>query len=384
MHILILPTVYPNRTNPLIGIFHHEQAVALQKAGHRVGVLVPPGIGATLEVRSQIRNLADLRMTHELMDDLPVYRIHWGWLPSSMPKLRAKLVTMTGKAAFERYCSEQGRPDVIHAHNALFGGYLAVKLREQFHIPVVLTEHSSAFLRGFKIPNDFVRYTLEGVNHLLAVSPALANALSGYSPQRKAEVIGNGIDTHFFNPDSNWQASQRPFIFAAVTRFDRNKAIDVLLKAFATAFPNGTECLQLVGDGSERAALQTLAHELHIQNRVEFLGNQTREQVRDLLQRCHVLVSSSYVETFGVTLIEAMACGKPVIATRSGGPELFVNAENGLLVSPGDADALAGALREMVDAYYQYDSAHIRRECTECFSNEAIVKRLEVIYQSLG
>ena len=80
---------------------------------------------------------------------------------------------------------------------------------------------------------------------------------------------------------------------------------------------------------------------------VEFPGLLNREEVRNIIQESHVVVSSSIIETFGVTLIEGMSCGKPVIATRSGGPEEFVTPEVGILIPTDDITALANAMKSM-------------------------------------
>lgn len=123
--------------------------------------------------------------------------------------------------------------------------------------------------------------------------------------------------------------------------------------------------------------------QLGLSEQVTFLGRIPHEDIPGLLQRVHAVVSASRTETFGVTLIEALACGKPVVATRSGGPEHFVNETNGLLVPVGDVEALTAALREMVDHYDRYDAASIRAECVERFSEAAIIRQLEQVYAGL-
>jgi len=102
--------------------------------------------------------------------------------------------------------------------------------------------------------------------------------------------------------------------------------------------------------------------------------------VREALQQCDALVNSSVIETFGVTLIEAMACGKPVIATRSGGPEDIVKPENGLLVTKDDVPALAQAIIQMAQTYTRYDPQRIRESVTSRYSEAVYVQRLADYY----
>jgi L-malate glycosyltransferase len=135
--------------------------------------------------------------------------------------------------------------------------------------------------------------------------------------------------------------------------------------------------------GPERERLEKIACELGIERQVNFLGRLSREQVRAVMQSSHAVVSSSHFETFGITLIEAMACGKPVIATRSGGPETIVTKENGLLVEAGNVEALAQAMLELRQCYADYPPEQIRAGCVARFSSPVFVNTMTKIYKDL-
>jgi glycosyltransferase involved in cell wall biosynthesis len=340
-----------------------------------------------------LRRLRDLGRLPELSTKVSVeddaglasYRTYqWGWFPGFMPRAHGWLVTLLGLRTFDRYCSDRGRPDIIHAHCILHGGYLAARIRQRYHIPVVLTEHSSAFLSGLIRPGQarIVRYTLPRVDRGLAVGPDLAVALGSYAPEQDVEVLGNLVDAEFFVPGSA-KLPETPFVFAAVALLTHTKGMDVLLDAFARAFWGQNVVLRIGGDGEERLALEQQVRSLDLEKQVEFAGLLSRAQVRTLMQQSHALVSTSYVETFGLSLIEAMACGKPVVATRSGGPEYIVNESNGLLVRPGDPDGLASAMQQLMQTWDQYDPVRIRADCVGRFGAQAVVGRLESIYRGL-
>jgi glycosyltransferase involved in cell wall biosynthesis len=186
----------------------------------------------------------------------------------------------------------------------------------------------------------------------------------------------------FFTPGTE-PPTNEAFVFTLIANLNPNKGIDVLLKAFRQAFTTEATRLNIVGEGKQRAALENLTRQLGLTERVQFLGFQPREQVRDIIRASQVVVSSSYHETFGITLVEALACGKPIVATRSGGPDRIVNERNGLLVPTGDPAALAAALRQIYETYGQYDPVQIRAECLATFSDEAMVRRLEEVYTGL-
>ena len=122
----------------------------------------------------------------------------------------------------------------------------------------------------------------------------------------------------------------------------QNKGFDVLLKAFAMVikdYPNLH--LTIAGDGPEKANLTALIQQLNLTNHVSLLGAQNRTQVRDLMRESRCLVVSSYIETFGVVVIESLSQGTPVVATLCGGPESILTEGDGLFVKVNDEKSLA-------------------------------------------
>jgi glycosyltransferase involved in cell wall biosynthesis len=141
--------------------------------------------------------------------------------------------------------------------------------------------------------------------------------------------------------------------------------------------------LDIVGEGRQKSELMVLVRQLEIENQVRFLGGLSREQVLKTISASDVLVLSSRHETFGVVVIEALALGKPVIATRCGGPESFVTNEDGLLIPPGDIEAMTDAMRKIREEINYYDPVRIRERCRRRFSERAVVARLSKIYSEI-
>ena len=220
------------------------------------------------------------------------------------------------------------------------------------------------------------------MDRVLALGPSLASALGEILPKLEVGVMGEIVDTDFFKPPVA-RRSRDDFILASVCVLVKRKRMDRLLQAFSKAF-EGQKKVRLIigGDGPERPRLQELAGELGLEKQVSFRGLMTREQVRNLFQQAHVVVSSSSSETFGVTLIEAMACGIPVVTTRSGGPESFVNDRNGVVVE-GGVQKLADALIRVRSEFDSYDPVRIRAGCKDRFSEAAICGQLETIYRDV-
>ncbi len=387
MHILFIPSWYSTPENPIAGCFFKDQAVALSRAGHKVGVLVAPQLRSLSQLH-RARRPSDFSTRRSFESEGGVWTSktsQWGWFPGPVaPKLKARWISFLARDSIQSYLAEEGPPDVIHAHCVLYGGMLAAQIKASLEIPAVLTEHSTAYFARLIRKRDLplIKSVLLSMDRLLALGPSLRSSLREILPELEVGVLGEMVDTDFFRPSEISKADDH-FLLAAVGVLLKRKGIDRLLQAFSKAFP-GRQKVRLVigGNGPERCRLQELAGELGLRERVSFPGLMKREQVRELFQQAHVVVSASNTETFGVTLIEAMACGTPVVATRSGGPEFFVNERNGVVAESGVKE-LAEALIQVRSRLDSYDAARIRTECKDRFSEPAICGRLETVYREV-
>ena len=107
----------------------------------------------------------------------------------------------------------------------------------------------------------------------------------------------------------------------------------------------------------------------------------SRESVRDELQYADAYVLSSHTETFGIPVIEALATGRPVLATRSNGPEFIMQECDGVLVPPRDASALAAGLKTLAARLPEFDANSLRQRCIGRFGKQAFAQRLKGIYE---
>ena len=197
------------------------------------------------------------------------------------------------------------------------------------------------------------------------------------------EEMPNIVEQSFTQADlaPSWDA-RRPFTFLTIAQMTPKKGIGYAIEAFAYSFSSDpTVELRLGGDGPERERLEALARSLGVADQVKFLGMLTRQQVLEEMRQSQVFVLPSLYETFGVVVIEALALGKPLIATRCGGPESIVRPEDGLLISPGDPVALAEAMRRMRKNFVDYHPEAIRQACAERFAEAVIAKRLIAAYE---
>jgi len=232
--------------------------------------------------------------------------------------------------------------------------------------------------------------------HLLqrvaAISPAVARRLrdAGVASER-IRVIWSAVDPAALAPSAPRAAvraklggaPEMPCLLVAANLVHR-KGVDVLLTAAAALAPRARYALWIAGDGPERGALEAAAARLGIGERVRFLGQ--RGDVPDLLEACDVCVLPSRREGLGVAALEAMARGRPVVASAVGGlAEIVVAEETGLLVPPGDAAALAAALERLIGdrALALRLGAAGAKRVAEHFVADAMVSAYEQLYREI-
>jgi len=385
IHVLLLPSAYPTRSCPVRGIFVQQQAESLRRLGLKVGVIYP-------DFRSMrdfsASALADnhFQISFNQENDIPIYRF-CGW---NMPRLRLEpfLWKTQAKRLFSRYIEQFGKPDLIHAHNILWGGFSAMAISAQTDIPFIVTEHASSFARGLirSWQEPFIRQVIKKADRLLTVSGKLADQIQKYTQGTRIGIISNVVDTEYFIPPSI-PRDKTPFRILTVALLTAVKGIDILIRAFAQAFDRTENViLEIGGDGTQKRELQELVKKLHLEKQVRFLGLLSREQVREAMWRANIFVLPSYVETFGVVLIEAMATGMPVVATMCGGPEDIVEPGVGRLIKPGDTGELASALSNAYSAYdkIKEEESNIRNYAVNHFSGEMIAGKLLQHYNNVN
>lgn len=379
--ILFVPSWYPNPDDPIAGVFIEEQAVALSKE-HDVAVLLPK----MAAWRNVVKTDAPDKSVTKMQSGLPVYHEYARPLiPHGPESIDYNTFARAAQNGFKKLVKEWGTPDVIHTHVVLPGGWSALGVGKKHGIPVVLTEHSSPFSMhlGTELSRKLVRETLTGVNQIVAISPSLAKTLLDFDPELSIEVIGESVKTDFFVPGGDIdKANGTGKSFFVAARLAEQKGLEHLVRAVHVLLDSGMNSFELVigGDGPDRQKLEQLAQTLNVSRYIRFLGGLNREQVRERMQKCDVFVLSSLHETFGVVVGEAMACGKPVISTRCGGPEFIVNEENGVLVDVADPQALAGAMADFIQDRVSFDPRTVRASVVDRFSPEAFVRNITAVY----
>ena len=374
MRVLILLRGYDSLKKHEVGNFELDQAKALKAAGLDVRAIA-------VDTRSPL-NPRRTGCYDYIADGIPVV---YASIPCAglLPGVRDRLSVLGMKMAFARLERSGWKPDIVHAH-FLAKGYLFCRLPESDRIPFVITEHSSAVNTDSASPRDRekMRLVYGKAARVLAVGTRLRDYIRQYTGV-EARIVPNMLDTSVFTLAPKKQGTG-PFRFVSAGNLYRVKGFDILLNALAVLRDRGKSAeLTLIGDGEEEAALRQLSGRLGLDGLVTFTGRLRREEMAELYRDADSFVLASRAETFGVAYIEAMAAGLPVIATRCGGPEDFVDGSNGLLVPPEDPAALADAMSRMIRTAGDYDRQAISAFARETYSPQAVTEQILRIYREV-
>jgi glycosyltransferase involved in cell wall biosynthesis len=380
MHVLIVPSeLYLPAWRQTSGIFQRHAATALVHEGHSVGVL-SVGFLTVPNLPRAMRAAVGGAVGVDAPDGARILRawiplpLPYRWLP---PRALRGLIEAAARRAFDRYVRRHGVPDLVHGHDPLWGGWIANLLGRQSRRDSMLTVHTSAFARSLASPGEreLAGRALNEARVVSAVSKSLAASLRRQFGIEEPAVLPNVVDDDFLK---NQRAPRRDesFVFFNAGSLDHNKNHALLLEAFARCARGTSATLRIAGDGPLRSTLAAQARALGVEAQVSFLGWMDKAGMLRELSAADCFVLSSRYETFGVALLEAVASGVPVVATRCGGPEGVVTPECGLIVESDDAPALAEAMQHILESSEAYDPEALKRYAARQFGPAAYVAQL--------
>ena len=386
MHILLIPSWYSHLRSVGAGSFFRDQAQALAAAGHKVGMVYPKVWGVRDYRAGPLPDMNVIRNEDE--GRVRLYRLDTLYRLPRMPFRDAAAFTRAGRKLFDAYVAAEGQPDILHAHATLNGGVLAASLKKRSGVPFVLTEHSTDFAQGKHRwwQKALISRVLSAADVRISVSPELRDLLVRQYGRRAepVSVIPNILTPAFEKEAPAERSPGAKPVFLCVARISAEKNQDGLIRAFAEAFPPQDDAvsapeLHFIGSGDGQG-LMNLANALGMGDRVKILGVLPPDEVRRRMAGAFAVVLASFVETFGVVVIEALSQGTPVIATVSGGPEGILTPESGILVPVRDHAALVAGLSDMLVRGRDFDRKQLRRNCLETYGEKAVVGQLEGIY----
>jgi glycosyltransferase involved in cell wall biosynthesis len=279
--------------------------------------------------------------------------------------------------------------DLIHAHFTYPDGVVAIRLGEKFGVPVIITEHAPwlPWMADYPKVRRSAVAAFEQCAFQITVSRYVQDTIVHFTGEsEKLRVIPVGVDSSiFFNHPGDEVPDPNQILFVGIMRYI--KGVDVLFEAMRTLIERRPSLrLVLAGGGYYRdyrlheKKLRSMARECQIGDHVRFVGMKSPREVAKLMRQSSLLVLPSRAESFGAVLVEALACGRPVVATRCGGPEDIVNERVGILVPKEDVSALVEGIERVLTNRAKYKPANLNRYAIDNFAWDKIARITHDLY----
>ena len=374
-HIIFLARWYPHRYDPMFGLFvqRHAEAAALYNDVSVVYVHADDNACKKYEI---VKDTADTDAIHRVSTIRVYYRKSWSKTVSLFRFFRANRLAL----------KQLPKPDIIHVHVLTRLGIIALWHKTIHGTPYIITEHWSRYLPG----NDFSGFfrkklTKTVVKHAAAVTTVtdiLAKAMQSHRLRNNNYLtVPNVVDINAFKPMPHH--NDVPKIVHVSCFENKSKNITGLIDALQILEDRNVAFqFVFIGDGIDFVMIKDYVKKLKHQENIRFTGVlEGQDYIGELASNDFLVLSSNY-ETQGVVLLEAFACGIPVVSTNVGGIPEIVNESNGILVPPQEPQKLADAMQTMVQTYQNYDVNTLRDSVIKKFSNETVGKLLNSLYSN--
>ncbi len=278
--------------------------------------------------------------------------------------------------------------DLLHAHFSYPDGVVAARLGRHYRVPVLITEHAPwlPWMERYpRVRRQAVWASGESVL-LIAGSRYVRDTILHFTGEaERLRVIPIGVDGSVFTPPLEGRRDPNQVLY--VGRIHFVKGVDVLLRAMRRLINRRPKTRLVLVGGSffrdyrlQEERLRRLARDLGLEGHVTFVGMRSQGEVAGHMRESALLVLPSRAESFGAVLVEALACGTPVVATRCGGPEDIVTEEVGTLVPAEDPEALASGIEGVLENRERYPPMRLRTYALERFAWERVARRTLDVY----
>ena len=281
--------------------------------------------------------------------------------------------------------------DLIHAHFTWPSGAVAIELKKRFNVPMVITEHTSRtfnnavekkipqFIQSWKRSDAIIRVKKGDISRFNDVGISLGKV--HHIPNGYNHITFVDLDMHTCRNELDLPLNKK-IVLNVGNLYDLAKGHKYLIEAMSEVVKNRNDVLCLiVGGGKLEHKLDKQIKSAGLQDYVKLVGGKPHEEIPIWMNACDVFVLPSLRESFGVVQIEAMACGKPVVATYNGGSEEIITSEDyGLLCEPANLDELAEKILIALDKEWDCDKI---REYAEQFTWESIAEEIIAVYKNI-
>ncbi len=388
MRICFVPTMFPKYKGDYYGSFVFDDARMLVKKGFEIHVVTQHNSNIPYE---------------EIMDGIHIHRFKW-LEPKEFRALvhfnglidNFRLITYLISLFFKlMWTTRKYNIDIIHSHSAIPTGFIGVIVAKIMKKPVLITAHGMDInnFEGNTFFKRLIKFSLNNCNKTIAVSKNLASKMMSFGvEEEKIIVLRNAVDTNRFKPLKNktlrnsYNIKENTVLILFIGYLDIFKGIFELIDAFYEVnTKNRNTKLIIIGEGPKEEELKEKVLEMGLKKSVIFTGKISPADIPKYYQSADIFVLPSHTEGFPLVIIEAMACGLPVIASSIGGiPEIIEDNVNGFLVSPHDISVLVYKLNILINnPNLREKFAHVSLKIIEKkFSANKKIEKLVKLYKN--
>ncbi len=356
---LLFSTLYPSGARPLHGIFVETRLRELLKTAQvETRVVAPvPWFPSTHERWGDYARIARTP-AREQRNGIDVLHPRYPLLPKVGMTTAPLLLALAALRCVQQVLDEGFDFDVIDAHYFFPDGVAAALLARYFRKPLTITARGSdiSLVPEHALPKRMIQWAANRADASIGVCSALTDVLRAWGvPSSRLHVMRNGVDLNRFAPRSNarsqLQIEGAPVLLSVGHLIERKGHHLAIAAMPAVLACHPAARLLIVGDGEERSRLELQVTRLGIADRVTLVGAIPNDQMADWYSAADVLILASSREGWANVLLEAMACGTPVVATRIWGtPEVVASDAAGLLVERRDAQSIANGILQLLNS----------------------------------
>lgn len=363
--ILHISPWYPSKEEFLLGIFVQKQLLASQN--YYAHTII--SVCQTKTITSSVKRI---KSKTQSIDEVIFY-----YRKGHLNKIRVLL------CVFMEIMKHRGTK-LIHAHIMGWSASISYIASVILNKRLVISEHWSGYSSNeynqlTKITKFIRRFVAKKANALIVVSNYLKQSMISCDIKANYHIVENVVEGIVPKVAKN-----EYFSFIYVGDLDQDiKNVKGIIEAFSEFYKKNKDCvLHIIGDGKDIVAYKQIVRDYHLEEVIQFHGYKNNSEVFHYLSQSHCLILNSYVETFSVVCAEALLCGIPVIATKCGGPEAFLNDSTGPLIEMDNTKELSRAMSQMKMNYSAYDKDHLK-QIVEVFSSKVIGGKFKALYDSV-
>lgn len=399
MRVLVISHLYPSNVDKTAGIFVHEQIKAVIREGCEVRVISPvPFAPRIFWSNSKKRVYGEIPSSCSI-EGISVFYPRYLRLPGKWFHGVSSYTLYFGSLKVVNSIIKEFKPHLLHAYTATPDGYSGILFGRKFHLPLIcslLGSDINLYPEYKPLSFHLTKEVIAEADQIVSVSNTLKSTAEKFAqPRDRIQVVYMGCDLKSFKYSEEARRKVREQlkipptarVLIFIGNIKKNKGVFELMEAFTQLNKCYSDLhLIYVGDGKERKKLVEEKVKGELRKKVHFVGEKPYIEIPAWLSASDIFAFPSYHEGLPNVVVEALACKRPVVATRVGGiPEVVEEGKSGILINKGDISSLVKSIKELLECAEKRMAmgAYGRKKIEAHFSREKSSKKLVGIYEEV-